>query len=112
MTTRFAGFGALLAAALPAPARGAPPADGPTDPAELEAFLDGVMAAEMAENHIPGAVAAVVNDGGLFFAKGYGFADLAGGVPVDPAQTLFRPGSVSKLFVVGAGVLESVALTT
>ena len=70
----------------------------PIDPEELEAFLDDLLAAEMAENHIPGAMVAVVEDGRLLLAKGYGYADLEGGVPVDPERTLFRIGSVSKLF--------------
>src|SRR3546814_4497452 len=34
----------------------------------------------------------------LVLAKGYGFADVASRKAVDPATTLFRPGSVSKLF--------------
>ena len=71
---------------------------GPIDPQELEAFLDNLMAAEMAEQHIPGAVVAVVQDGSLLLAKGYGYADLEGQIPVDPERTLFRVGSVSKLF--------------
>ncbi|HZW03629.1 MAG TPA: serine hydrolase domain-containing protein, partial [Anaerolineaceae bacterium] len=33
-----------------------------------------------------------------FFAKGYGYADLDRQIPVDPARTLFRVGSVSKLY--------------
>lgn len=74
-------------------------ANGPTDPTELEAFLDGIMAAHMETNHIPGAVVAVVKDGQLLFTKGYGYADLEQNIPVDPEKTLFRPGSVSKLFV-------------
>ena len=41
---------------------------------------------------------AVVANGGLFFAKGYGLADRAAGRKVDPERTLFRVGSVSKLF--------------
>lgn len=57
------------------------------------------MTAQMEANHIAGAVVAVVKDGSLFFSKGYGYADLDRQVPVDPAITLFRPGSVSKLFV-------------
>ena len=74
-------------------------ANGPSDPKELETFLDGVMAAEMEKDHVPGAVIAVVVDGSPFFMKGYGYADLENKIPVDPQQTLFRPGSVSKLFV-------------
>ncbi len=72
---------------------------GPSDPAELEAFMDGLMTAEMNEKHVPGAVVLVVKDGDVLFAKGYGYADLEARTPVDPEKTLFRPGSVSKLFV-------------
>lgn len=83
-----------LGSVFPAAAQSA----GPNDPAELEAFLDGVMTTSMDANHVPGAVISVVKDGQVFFAKGYGYADLENKVPVDPAATLFRPGSVSKLF--------------
>jgi CubicO group peptidase (beta-lactamase class C family) len=71
---------------------------GPTDPAELEAFLDELFGRQMAEHHIAGAAVSVVKDGKLFFAKGYGYADLEEGIPVDPEQTIFRIGSVGKLF--------------
>jgi CubicO group peptidase (beta-lactamase class C family) len=71
---------------------------GPTDQAELEAFLDDLFAKEMAENHIAGAAVSVVKDGKLLFAKGYGYADLEKGILVDPEQTIFRIGSVSKTF--------------
>ena len=70
---------------------------GPTDPAEMEAFLDGIMAVQLEANHVAGAVIAVVKDGKLFFAKGYGYADVKNGKPVIADRTLFRPGSVSKL---------------
>ncbi|MCJ7676709.1 MAG: beta-lactamase family protein, partial [Anaerolineales bacterium] len=78
-------------AAVPQPA-------GLTDRAELEAFIDGMMAAHFPPRHIPAATIAVVKDGALFFAKGYGFADREKRIPVDPATTLIRPGSISKLF--------------
>lgn len=81
------------------PAAAQSPAPALSDPAELETFLDGLMAAHMKNHHVAGAVIAVVKDGALFFSKGYGYADLEQNVPVDPAHTLFRPGSVSKLFV-------------
>jgi CubicO group peptidase (beta-lactamase class C family) len=70
---------------------------GPIDPVELEAFLDGVMAAHLESYHIPGAMLAVVGNGELLLAKGYGYADLEQRTPVEPARTLFRPGSTSKL---------------
>jgi CubicO group peptidase (beta-lactamase class C family) len=77
----------------PATARGAP-----GDVAELEAFVDGVMAAHLEDHGVAGAVVAVVRDGTLFWSKGYGFADADRRVPVDPATTLFRIGSTTKPF--------------
>lgn len=71
---------------------------GVRDRAELEAFVDGVMAGQLQRQHVAGATVAVVKDGALFFAKGYGYADVDKRQPVDPARTLFRIGSVSKLF--------------
>ena len=71
---------------------------GPTDAAELEAFLDELMAKDMEANHVPGAAVSVVKDGKLFFAKGYGYADLENKIPVDAKQTIFAIGSVGKLF--------------
>ncbi|MCJ7628942.1 MAG: serine hydrolase [Longimicrobiales bacterium] len=86
---------------------------GPTDPAELEAFLAGLMGAALVENHTAGGVVAVVSGGRIFFAKGYGYSDWEARTPVDPETTLFRIGSVSKLFVwtsvmqmVEAGLLD------
>lgn len=71
---------------------------GLVDPKELESFLDGIMTAHLRDNHIPGATLAVVKDGKIFFKKGYGYADIDKRIPIDPDTTLFRPGSVSKLF--------------
>ncbi len=73
-------------------------AAGPTDPAELEAFVDGMMAVQLENKHVAGAVISVVKDGELFFAKGYGYADVENRLPVDPERSLFRIGSISKLF--------------
>ena len=87
---------------LAGPPQGAPPAPpapgGLEDPTELEAFLDGVVAAQKESNHVAGMAVAVVAKGRVFFAKGYGMADRAAGKKVDPERTLFRVGSVSKLF--------------
>lgn len=75
-----------------------PSRQGPTDRAEMEAFLEGIMASSMEFYHIAGATLAVVKDGEIFFAKGYGYADVKEKKPVIADKTLFRPGSVSKLF--------------
>jgi CubicO group peptidase (beta-lactamase class C family) len=74
------------------------PQQGPTDRAELEAFLDEELGREMEKYHIAGAAVSVVKDGKLFFAKGYGSADRKKDIPVDSEQTIFHVGSVGKLF--------------
>jgi len=73
-------------------------AHGPTTVEEMEAFVDGFMNSQMKAGPVAGAAVVVVKDGQVFFQKGYGYEDAQKRVPVDPAQTLFRPGSVSKLF--------------
>ena len=80
------------APAVPAAVRGV------HDRAELAAFLDGVMAANLRDKHVAGATVAVVKDGALFYAKGYGYSDVARRAPVDADRSLFRIGSTSKLF--------------
>ncbi len=90
---------AFVFVSLFSPAQAAPAPLGLSTPAELETFLDGVFAARMKTDHTAGAVVSVVKDGELFFSKGYGYANLAEQTPVDPARTLFRIGSTSKLFV-------------
>jgi CubicO group peptidase (beta-lactamase class C family) len=65
---------------------------------DLEAFLEGLMPAQIEREDIAGAVVAVVKDGHVLFAKGYGFSDVEKRKPVSPSDTLFRPGSISKLF--------------
>ncbi|MBM3284880.1 MAG: hypothetical protein FJY81_03315 [Candidatus Aminicenantes bacterium] len=75
-----------------------PSTEGLSDPKELDAFIDGIMAAHLEANHIAGATISVVKDGQLFFAKGYGYAHIKSKTPVLPDRTMFRPGSVSKLF--------------
>ncbi len=66
--------------------------------ADLEAFLDGMMPSQLEREDIAGAVIAVVKDGQVIFAKGYGYSDRVKRTPVTPDSTLFRPGSISKLF--------------
>ncbi len=52
------------------------------------------LASRMSELHIPGASIAVVHNGIIEWARGYGIKQL-GGSPVTP-ETLFQAGSISK----------------
>ena len=87
---------ACLGAAMPCAAQ--PAGAKPLTAADLEAWLDGVMPTALKITGTPGVTIAVVKDGQVLLEKGYGYADLAKLTPVDPRTTLFRPGSVSKLF--------------
>lgn len=75
--------------------------------AELEAFLDSLIQAKMEEHHIPGVQFIMVKDGGICFAKGYGFADLENEIPVTPDRTLFRICSIAKV-VTATAVMQLV----
>lgn len=80
------------------PASAAPAERAELDAADVEAWLDGFMPFALDRGQIAGAVVVVVRGDGPVLQKGYGFADVASRKPVDPQTTLFRPGSVSKLF--------------
>lgn len=71
---------------------------GPTDPAELEAFLDSIIVPQIRDAHVAGATLSVVRDGKVFLTEGYGYADIARSIPVRPETTLFQIGSTTKLF--------------
>lgn len=76
----------------------APVAADLADPAIVEAYVDGIVKPLMKDHSSPSGTVAIVQNGELILAKGYGYEDLEERVPVDPYQTLFRPGSTSKLF--------------
>ncbi|HMN46491.1 MAG TPA: serine hydrolase domain-containing protein [Povalibacter sp.] len=65
---------------------------------DAEAWLDGFLPYALKTADIAGAVVVIVKDGQVLLQKGYGYADVEARKPVDPENTLFRPGSVSKLF--------------
>ncbi len=65
---------------------------------DLDSWLDGFLPYALARADIAGAVVVVVRDGAVLTEKGYGYADVDAGRRVDPRTTLFRPGSISKLF--------------
>lgn len=65
---------------------------------DVHTFLDGFVPMQLEREDIGGAVVLVVKDGAIFFAKGYGYSDVEKKTPVTVDATLFRPGSISKLF--------------
>jgi CubicO group peptidase (beta-lactamase class C family) len=95
------------------PASGAP---GIRDRTELEAFIDHQMASALNETHVAGGTIAIVQGGRVLLAKGYGWSDVERHRPADGTHTLFRLGSITKLFtwtaamqLVEAGVLDPAA---
>ena len=89
MRNLFAAGALLLACSVPAVA--ADPA-----PRTLQE-LDRALGRIISDGHIPGASVAIVENGQVVLAKGYGFADVAGKVAAT-ADTPFRAGSISKGF--------------
>ncbi len=83
-----------------------PPSQAPITPSapvtltaeDANAWLDGYMPYALESGDIAGAVVVIVKDGKILTERGYGFSDVDKRTPVDPERTLFRPGSVSKLF--------------
>ena len=52
----------------------------------------------MQKEHSPSGVVAVMKGGEIIFQKGYGYIDVEKRIPVDAQTSMFRPGSISKLF--------------
>ncbi len=65
---------------------------------DVNAFLDGFMPMSIQRGDIAGATVVVVKDGKVLTIRNYGYADVASQRPVSDA-TMFRIGSISKLFV-------------
>jgi CubicO group peptidase (beta-lactamase class C family) len=72
--------------------------------ADLKPFVDSLMTAQMAKENIPGAVFIFVQNGRVLYQRGYGYANLAERRAVDPEKTIWRIGSISKVFTATAVV--------
>jgi CubicO group peptidase (beta-lactamase class C family) len=80
------------------------PAQSPSAPANF-AGLDSFVEQVMRDWKVPGLALAVVKDGQIVYAKGYGYRDVKNGLKVTP-DTLFAIGSCSKAFTAAAiGIL-------
>ena len=68
----------------------------PTAPAleraDVESWMDGFMPYALDSGDVAGAVVVVVKNGDVLLAKGYGYADVAARLPVDPAAHAVPPG--------------------
>jgi CubicO group peptidase (beta-lactamase class C family) len=73
---------------------------------DLEIFLDALVPTQLFRDGIAGAAVVVVNDGEVLLAKGFGYANIETREPITPS-TVFRPGSISKLFT-GIAVMQLV----
>lgn len=100
MATSAAALAMTPAALAPAMAQPAPSAASFNEAAldTLPAFIDGVMAQQIASREVSGAIVTVVHQGEVVMSRGYGFVDVENRIPVDGESTLFRPGSISKMF--------------
>jgi CubicO group peptidase (beta-lactamase class C family) len=74
---------------------------GPAPSLGLEARIAAVAPGALEEAPLSGFSVAVAQGNRVVFAKGYGFADLAAGVPAE-ADTVYRIGSIGKTFVAAA----------
>ena len=74
---------------------------GPAKPASAMPAVDELAEALIAERIVPGLSLAVMRDGAILHARGYGRANLETDTPVVP-ESVFRVGSVSKQFIATA----------
>jgi CubicO group peptidase (beta-lactamase class C family) len=81
-----------------APAPAPVPSVAPATPQDMGPWTDAYFTENLRKTRVPGAVVIIVDHGKVVFAKGYGVTAAGGGKPVDVDTTLFRIGSISKVF--------------
>jgi CubicO group peptidase (beta-lactamase class C family) len=74
-----------------------PEALTPGDYSYVKEYISWLILKEMNKNDVQGLSIALVDDQQVVWAEGFGFADVADKIPAD-ADTIYRVGSVSKLF--------------
>ena len=68
----------------------------------METYFDEAFEEYLDNKTIMGGIVSVVQDGEKILSKGYGSANLEKGIPVDVEETLFRVGSIGKIFTATA----------
>jgi CubicO group peptidase (beta-lactamase class C family) len=67
--------------------------------------IDRFVRAEMDRQRVPGVAVAIVKNGAVTKAQGYGYANVEHMVPVGP-ETIFQSGSLGKQFTAAAVMLQ------
>ncbi len=65
---------------------------------QIEDFFDEYIPNQLSTNNIAGMTISIVHNDSISFAKGYGKSDIEANETVNASSTLFRVGSISKLF--------------
>src|SRR5215471_13927737 len=98
----FAAASSVHAAAVPEPARSQ--SAGPLSADEMEAFVGPLVREELDQHRAIGIAIAVVREGQVLFARGYGYTDAHRRVAIDAETTPFRVGSISKTLTAAAAM--------
>lgn len=83
---------------LQTPAAGQALPGPPLNEKSVASFFDTEVPLLIEKNHIPGISIAVVQKGRTIFNQGYGYSNLENKIKVEAQKTMFRSGSVGKLF--------------
>ena len=96
----------LLAIFVPAQTTPQSPSNVPITGKAVPGFeeFDRAVVAAIQKDHIPGAAIAIVKDGRLVYARGFGWANEEDKTPIEPTS-VFRLASISKSLT-GIGILK------
>ena len=82
----------------PQPLHNASDSNDATRMADLESYMDGVIAGLMEAEHVAGVTVSIVSGNQVLLSKGYGLANVQDGLPVSADKTRFQIASITKLF--------------
>ncbi len=74
--------------------------------ADVAGFVDPIIRRSMQRHNTPGSVVCLVQNGRVYFLRGYGYADVADRVQADPWRLRFPVGQISSVFT-AAAILQS-----
>ena len=97
-------FIVLIAGGLLAGCAGRSLVEGTRPDTSVESKIDEIVKVQMVEQGIPGLSLAVVNEGRILYARGYGTANLELSVPA-ASDTVYALGSITKQFTAAAILL-------